>query len=95
MFRFFPHCLLDTLLRSPSGKIKMFLMGIRSMYSSYVPLGLYTTLYFQAFVSHYRENKEKLDAAHLRKAAQIVCNIMRIIHRKTTGHISLQFLRVF
>lgn len=49
---------------------------------------LYTS---KIFVSHYRGNKEKLDAAHLRKAAQIVCNIMRIIHRKATGHISSIF----
>lgn len=69
----------------------MFLMGIRSMCYSYVCLGLYTTLYFQAFVSHYGGNKEKLDAAHLGKAAQIVCNIMHIIHIKATRYISSIF----
>jgi len=63
--------------------------------SSYICLDLYITLYFQDFVSHYRGNKEKLDAAHLRKAAQMVCNIMDVIHRKATGHTYLQFLRVF
>lgn len=58
------------------------------MSHSYVCLDLHTTLYFQVFVSHYRGNKEKLDAAHLWKAIQTVCNIMCIIHGKATGYIS-------